>query len=925
MQDFRKPAPPPASDETLDPVEDLLAACLAEAPAQVAAAVERAAAEHPQLAVELRERYGLLVSVGLGSGAHAPPEFPEQLGDFRLVRRLGGGGMGVVYLAEQVALRRHVALKLIRPELSYFPGSRERFRRETDAIARLQHPGIVPIYTVGEIDGLPFYAMELIQGATLADVLESVAGRAPEGLRGADIGRCAAQRVRAIGLEVEAQPGEGAFPGGWVEACALLAAQIARALEYVHARGLVHRDVKPSNVAVTLDGRALLFDFGLTSVPAGDRVTRSGAAIGTPAYMAPEQLRGQSDVGPRADVYSLGATLYELLTLQVPYRASTPLALHAALATGRPDSIRARNRRVGDDLETVCRKALDPDPRRRYASALDFAHDLENVLAHRPIAARPPSWARRATQWARRRPATAVSLLLGGLLAFGTPAALAVQARRHARAVEATLVERDVALERAQAAHREAAQERDRAQRETRTVSRSLRFVQDLFAAAAPSVNAGKSVSAREIMDRGAERLKTELGEEPEVKGRILLTIGRVYEELECSQEAIAALELAEALYREAASPGAELALSSVRISKALAYLRLARFDECEQLLTAVVAGLRAAPAPDADNLSSALSAQGMLAFRRERWHESESLHREALAIAAATPEVTALDVEMLRVNLGGVLLRTDRLEEARRELESGVAALRRLVSPPHPILVQAINNLAQVEKKLGHLDAAAALYAETMAMTRTLFGEDGTTYATLLVNVAGLEEARGEWAAAEAKLRAAVRIFDAKLDAADPNRVYAYGNLAGVLWRSGRWSAAQELYGVVLPLQERVLGERHPATGHSHWGIAQCKKMAGDDAGAEAALRRCALILREHRGHEATVVQARGLAALERHRAGDSARCEDELEETLEYADETLGPRHPATRRLLETIATFYELSARHEMARPYRERLKP
>ena len=181
--------------------------------------------------------------------------FPERLGEFRLVRRLGGGGMGVVYEAVQESLGRTVALKLIRPEHLYFARSRERFRRETDAVARLAHPGIVSIYTVGEAQGTPYFAMEMIHGATLAQVLDQVAGLAPESLLGEDL-RAA---VVAMAPDEAGSPTEAAselFSGTWAQVCTRVILRMAEALAHAHGRGVLHRDIKPSNVLVDRDGRA---------------------------------------------------------------------------------------------------------------------------------------------------------------------------------------------------------------------------------------------------------------------------------------------------------------------------------------------------------------------------------------------------------------------------------------------------------------------------------------------------------------------------------------------------------------------------------------------------------------------------------------------------------------------------------------------
>ncbi len=417
----------PSDDRGSDPVEDLLAVCIERVGREGEAAVEAVCREHPSHAEEIRrailglKETGLLGEADGESAAGGGSSFPERLGDFRLIRRIGGGGMGVVYLAEQESLGRRVALKLIRPEHLYFAGSRERFRREVESVARLQHPGIVPIYTVGEASGIPYFAMEWIHGCTLADVLKKLGDEGPERLSGADLARA----VQACSPSDADEPTEGrasaAFEGSWAETCLRVVRDVALALEHAHARGVIHRDVKPSNVGVTRGGRIVLLDFGLARARGGQKLTRTGSELGSLAYMSPEQVKGDENaLGPRTDIYSLGVTLYELLTLKVPYLSETTEVTRRLILDGRPDAIRLRNRAIGRDAETVCLKAMERDPARRYATAADLARDIENVLGHRPIEARRPGAWIRSMRWMERHPAMSAALALGALLVLGS-------------------------------------------------------------------------------------------------------------------------------------------------------------------------------------------------------------------------------------------------------------------------------------------------------------------------------------------------------------------------------------------------------------------------------------------------------------------------------------------------------------------------
>jgi WD40 repeat protein/serine/threonine protein kinase len=421
----RPSQPQPASDDRWTQavaLESLLAECLERLDADGERAVESLLSLHPQKADEIRGWLEAYRGWGLAgpTGGAAEASLPERLGEFRLLARLGRGGMGVVYLAQQEPLGREVALKLMRPEHLYFPGSRERFRREVEAVARLQHPGIVPIYTVGEEHGIPYFAMERVQGSSLAALLASLERSDPEKLTGRDLAK-ALLDLAARGGETPAAPRPSpAWDGNWSDAVFRIARQVGEALSHAHARGVLHRDVKPSNIMVTPDGRALLLDFGLAHLEGASRLTRTGTQLGSLPYMPPESLRGEvKDLGPRSDVYSLGVVLYELLTLRVPYFAESTEATRAGIIAGQAESVRARNRAVPWDAETICLTAMERDPARRYACAVDFARDIDNFLERRPIEARRPGPLLRARRWTERHPARSVAIAFGLLLFAG--------------------------------------------------------------------------------------------------------------------------------------------------------------------------------------------------------------------------------------------------------------------------------------------------------------------------------------------------------------------------------------------------------------------------------------------------------------------------------------------------------------------------
>jgi serine/threonine protein kinase len=413
-------------------------------------AFERLCLEHPEHATALRARLDNLRASGLVSADEAPEQFPERLGEFRLLRRLGHGGMGVVFVARQETLGRDVALKLIRPEQLFFRGARERFRREVEAVSRLSHPGIVPVHTVGEAEGVPYFAMELVAGASLDEILRVQRRREAQPRSGRQLLEIASDLARERGIEHGATGLPPAFAGPWRDACLWIARELAQALEHAHQRGVLHRDVKPSNVMLTPDGRILLVDFGLASAEGAGQITRAGSQAGSLPYMAPEQVRGETQrVDARTDVYGVGVTLYELLSLTAPFHGSNSAELSRAILEARPQPLRSRVPGLGGEIETVAATAMAPERERRYASAADLARDLTNLLERRPIAARPASARVRLARWTQRHPARAVAAALGALIVVGGPIVYGVQARNAARAqlelIDQLKVERDEA------------------------------------------------------------------------------------------------------------------------------------------------------------------------------------------------------------------------------------------------------------------------------------------------------------------------------------------------------------------------------------------------------------------------------------------------------------------------------------------------
>jgi hypothetical protein len=331
---------------------------------------------------------------------------PRRFGPYELLEELGQGGMAIVFKARQLRPNRLVAVKI--PLYALLSGSEamQRFQIETEAVARLEHESIVRIYECGEQEGVPYFSMEYMEGGSLAK--------------------------RLVGDPLPAR------------AAAQLVLSLARAVHFAHQHGVVHRNIKPANVLLGANGVLKLTDFGLAKLLNAERnATKSGTILGTVKYMAPEQADGRvRDIGPHTDVYALGVLLYELLTARPPFQGDTDLAVRKQIATAEPVPPRRLRLGVPRDLETICLKCLQKEPRKRYASGAALADDLRRFLEGRPILARPVGGGEKLWRWCRRNPlvavlTTAVALVLlagTGISTYFAYQAMQEKARANERA-----------------------------------------------------------------------------------------------------------------------------------------------------------------------------------------------------------------------------------------------------------------------------------------------------------------------------------------------------------------------------------------------------------------------------------------------------------------------------------------------------------
>ncbi|MCU0728347.1 MAG: serine/threonine-protein kinase [Planctomycetes bacterium] len=426
------------STDGRNPVELLAEEFVARLRRGEAATVEEYIERHPHLASEIRRALTPLRLLEQAGREETAPEEPVTIAGYRIVRELGRGGMGVVYEADQLSLSRRVALKVLGATVSESPAHRERFRREAEAAARLHHTNIVPVFGAGEDGGRAYYVMQLIEGVTLREVLGAMDAKDRQV---PFTGKPAAGHAAALLLK-----GTGRAPGArreedprasrpeYFRRVAKLGMFVARALAHAHLRGILHRDIKPSNIMLDRTGAVWVTDFGLAKLLDREDLTTTGDAVGTVRYMAPEQFLGHVD--ERSEIYSLGLTLHELLTLRPAFGDRQHAALMKKKLAGAPPSPRSLAPHLPRDLETIVCKACALEPRHRYLRAADLEDDLRRFLEGQPVAARRTRPPERLWRWARRNPVVAALGSVTALLLVVAVLVFAVSNRRTRRALD---------------------------------------------------------------------------------------------------------------------------------------------------------------------------------------------------------------------------------------------------------------------------------------------------------------------------------------------------------------------------------------------------------------------------------------------------------------------------------------------------------
>jgi eukaryotic-like serine/threonine-protein kinase len=815
------------------------------------------------------------VQAELARGDEATLPLDGRIGPYRLLREIGRGGMGAVYLAERADAEFHkrVALKLVKRGMDT-DEVLLRFRYERQILASLEHPNIARLYDGGAAaDGRPYLVMEHVEGEPITRYCD------------------------AHGLPIEAR--------------LHLFAEVCEAVQFAHRSLVVHRDIKPSNVLVGSDGRPKLLDFGIAKLldprdPEGASRTRTGLRLLTPEYAPPEQRSG-APATTAADVYSLGTVLYELLAGRRPESATGAERPSAVVTRSRaggppPDGVaRLRSttpdrlrRRLRGDLDTIVLRALADDPAQRYPSAEQLLADLRRHLDGLPVQARGASVRYRASKFVRRHRAAAGAAGLVTVSLVGGLAAALWHADRAAR-------ERD-----------EARQERARAEQVSG-------FVLGLFEAANPmSEPGGDTLRVRSLVDLGAERVRRELAGQPRLQAQMLTTLGGAY-------VGLGLYEPAESLFREA------MRLSAAGHEREWAHALAARVEIAERRddyatvdsLSVGVTRLYEARAWAADGvLLGVLSRRAGALDGMGRFDEGRALHERALALAGPLAAADGGKTRgQLLNNLGNHFARTGDAAAAEPLLRESLELTRRTAGADHPDVAGGLNNLATVVSQLGRPDEVEALYREAIGTARRAYGDDHPYVGQFVENLGVVIDRAGRHAEAEPLLREALRVKTAALGTRSPSVALLQRNLAANRYAVGDYAGAEALLRPAVATLEAEYGRGSMFTALTMASLGRTLTALGRAEEAVALLRASVATLDETlpEGNRWRAEIARSQLGAALAARGDAADAEPLLLRGYTALLEMQGPDDSTTREARGYLHRFYTARGQPERAKTY------
>ena len=826
-----------------DPVQALLDECLAAESSAWREQVAKACREHPEHADELRRRFAALEAAGMldsweqptAAGGGGSSTGAVAFGGFELIEVLGQGGMGVVHRARQLSTGREVALKLIRPEFLGQEKARRRFQREIEAVSKLEHPGICTVYEAGEVDGVPYVAMRYIKGCTLAQL--------------------AGEQLTARGAS-ETPLRSDTDSKQRVDSTLLLFEKIARALHAAHESGVLHRDVKPGNVMVDEQGEPVVLDFGLArpEEDTGEGLTASADQLGTPAYMSPEQIQGMSKtLDRRCDVYALGVTMYEVLAKKHPFVAPTREQLYRNVLAGRAPQLSREGRYISSDLSVVVHTAMSLASDHRYESAAAFADDLRRVRLLQPISAKRPGQLQRFARWCQREPI--VAALLAALLVIAVGSAwLAVDANRSRRAAELAGEGQKTEAENARQQAENAKLQAERARQESVTSQRVSDFLVELFKVADGSTYRGTTVTAREVLDQGYRRIEQELKDEPEIKAKLMATMGVVYQHLglfDRAKEMFAqSLQL-----REAHDAGPrELAVSQRNLGE-LAHFR-EDFEAAEQRYREAEATLAKIHVGADRDYAKTLDLLGRVRRDQGDFVGAESYHQRSFAMRQQL-EDNALVLSDSHQSLGMLANYRGDAKAALPHWLEAIALCKSALGPQSGQMPELLQGLGLTYHHLGRTEEAKTTLRVAMDLTREVFGEShqgvGFCFDTL-GGIAADEGNREEAMRCYSEARAIFAKFFGEVSRAVAIEANNYGVLANELQK---WDEAKDSLQDALAIRIKLFGEKHADVAWTLSNLGVAHERSGDVDGALRHFQRSYEVFRQALGKESPEAQS--------------------------------------------------------------------
>ena len=835
---------------------------------------------------------------------------PERIGPFRVVREIGRGGMGRVFLGERAdgQFEQRVALKLLQHAT---PGLMHRFLEERRILALLEHPGIARLIDGGiAADGLPYIAMEFVGGEPIDEY-------------------CAAR-----GLSLESR-------------IAIFAA-VCDAVSYAHSHLVIHRDLKPSNILVTPAGQVKLLDFGIAKLldagGAGADETRTELRAMTPEFAAPEQVRG-GPVSTATDVYALGVLLYILLTGERPYevRGKSPAEVERIVCDSEPPSPSTKapaplRRRLRGDLDLIVLTALQKEERRRYQTPAALAEDLQRFRQGHAIHARPDSAPYRLRRFVgRHRTGVAAAAVLVLALAGAASRERVLRNRAEAEARNARVEAR-----------------------KAREVEDFLVRVFDVADPLAPQAPDGGRVTARELLDRGARRIDSTLATQPEVQAQLRTVLGRVYASLGLYDQATPLLRRSLA-QRTSLHGAVDASVAESMDLLGAALVRQDKYDEAEPLLRGALAQrrrlvgnvdpttaqsldhlatlleqrneydaaeplyrevvtIRQALGDSGVTLANALNNLGLVRYQKGAYDEAERLYRRALDIEVRqlgeNHPLTAAQMQ----NLANTVQMRGNLEEAERLYRRSLAAKRKALGNAHPSVTISLNNLAFfLARDRDQLDEAEGLVREAIALDRQIFGERHSYMAEGLSNLGTILKMKGEFAGAEKALWQALGIDRELFGEQHQSVARVYGNLAQIRFQVGDVDGAVRLMRQSLAQYRHLLGDDHFSTLVTMGNLGRMLAETGNAREAEELLRLALSRLDpekiQHRPHYIGAQRTLGDAVLAQGRPDEALPI---LVRALEMSREQFGPENWRTADAQLAYGTALVAKGRYAEAEP-------